>query len=106
MKLVFWRSQDGVIHAHSDRCPHLGAALSAGRVEADRIVCPFHGFCYDGVGRCVHIPAVGKNGKTPKGLAVQTFAVREAHGFVWLWLGAPENATTQLPWFDQLRGQW
>jgi phenylpropionate dioxygenase-like ring-hydroxylating dioxygenase large terminal subunit len=106
MKLVFWRTSDGRIHAQLDRCPHLGAALSAGRIEQDHIVCPFHGFCYDGEGRCVHIPAVGKGGKIPKGLAVRSFSVREAHGFVWLWLGAPEDATSSLPWFGQLGSGW
>jgi phenylpropionate dioxygenase-like ring-hydroxylating dioxygenase large terminal subunit len=107
MKLVFWRSSDGAIHAHLDRCPHLGASLSAGRIDDDHIVCPFHGFCYDGEGRCVHIPAVGKSGRIPKGLAVQSFAVREAHGFVWLWLGAPENAPARIPFFQQLLDkQW
>ncbi len=49
---------------------------------------------------------MGKSGKIPKGLAVQSFAVREAHGFVWLWLGAPENAVAPLPWFEQLGEQW
>jgi phenylpropionate dioxygenase-like ring-hydroxylating dioxygenase large terminal subunit len=106
MKLVFWRSSGGAIHAQLDRCPHLGASLGAGRVEGDHIVCPFHGFCYDGEGRCVHIPAVGKSGKIPRGLAVQSFAVREAHGFVWLWLGAAGNAAAQLPWFRQLDSAW
>jgi phenylpropionate dioxygenase-like ring-hydroxylating dioxygenase large terminal subunit len=106
MKLVFWRGSDGAIHAHSDRCPHLGASLSAGHIADDRIVCPFHGFCYDGDGRCTRIPSVGKGGKIPKGLAVQSFAVREAHGFVWLWLGAAENAAVQLPWFEQLDDRW
>ncbi|MEO8307197.1 MAG: aromatic ring-hydroxylating dioxygenase subunit alpha [Pseudomonadota bacterium] len=106
MKLVFWRSSDGQIHGQSDRCPHLGASLSAGRIENDCIVCPFHGFHYDGLGRCTHIPSVGKSGKIPRGLTVQSFAVREAHGFVWLWLGAPETASAQLPWFDQLDEKW
>lgn len=106
MKLVFWRSADGALHAQADRCPHLGASLSAGSIVDDHIVCPFHGFCYDGEGRCTHIPSVGKGGKIPRGLAVQSFAVREAHGFIWLWLGAPENAATPLPWFKQLGGQW
>jgi phenylpropionate dioxygenase-like ring-hydroxylating dioxygenase large terminal subunit len=106
MKLVFWRSANGSIHAQADRCPHLGASLSAGHIADDHIVCPFHGFCYDGEGKCTHIPSVGKGGKIPKGLAVQSFAVREARGFVWLWLGAPENAAAQLPWFEQLGEQW
>ncbi|RYE70943.1 MAG: hypothetical protein EOO81_07000, partial [Oxalobacteraceae bacterium] len=30
-------------HAHDDRCPHLGAALSSGAVRNDVLVCPFHG---------------------------------------------------------------
>lgn len=41
-RLVFWRAADGKPHAHPDRCPHLGAAPSAGTIVSDRLVCPFH----------------------------------------------------------------
>src|SRR5512143_3119143 len=36
-RLVFWRDANGQPHAHLDRCPHLGAALSKGRISDDRL---------------------------------------------------------------------
>jgi len=105
-RLVFWRSSDGQIHAQQDRCPHLGATLSAGTIENDTLVCPFHGFRYDRSGACRLIPALGREGKIPEGLAVATFPVREAHGLVWLWWGNPQRVTAELPWYPQLDSTW
>jgi phenylpropionate dioxygenase-like ring-hydroxylating dioxygenase large terminal subunit len=105
-RFVFWRSSEGALHAHLDRCPHLGAALSSGHVDKDHIVCPFHGFHYDGEGRCTHIPSVGKAGKIPRGLVVQSFVLREAHGFAWLWWGSRERITAELPYFAALESGW
>jgi phenylpropionate dioxygenase-like ring-hydroxylating dioxygenase large terminal subunit len=104
-RLVFWRSADKTPHAQLDRCPHLGAALSGGAVLDDQIVCPFHGFRYDGQGQCVHIPAVGSRGPIPANLAVQNFPVREAHGFLWVWWGK-SAPSAQLPCFPELETGW
>jgi len=105
-RFVFWRSADGHAHANLDRCPHLGAALSAGRIVNDRIVCPFHGFEFDIAGRCTHIPSLGRGGKIPAGLAVEQFPVREAHGFIWLWWGSRAELKADLPYFAALEHGW
>jgi len=105
-RFVFWRSAAGTLHAQLDRCPHLGASLSAGSVADDRIICPFHGFQYDGDGRCVHVPALGKSGRIPAGLAARSFPVREQHGFIWLWWGSAPHATTEVPFFAELADGW
>jgi phenylpropionate dioxygenase-like ring-hydroxylating dioxygenase large terminal subunit len=105
-RIVFWRSADKTPHAQLDRCPHLGAALSAGNVENDQIVCPFHGFRYDAAGQCVHIPSVGKAGKIPSNLGVRNFPIQEAHGFLWVWWGSVTPHTTELPYFTQLAQGW
>jgi len=105
-RFVFWRSDDGRVHAQRDRCPHLGAALSAGHIDDDHIVCPFHGFRFDREGRCTHIPSLGRNGRIPRGLAVESFVVREAHGFVWLWWGSRDEITADVPFFPQLEDGW
>lgn len=44
VELVAWRTPQGEILVAPDRCPHLGARLSCGRVdEAGALVCPWHG---------------------------------------------------------------
>lgn len=47
LELVIWRGADGELVAGPDACPHLGAALSGGRVEEGRLVCPWHGLKLD-----------------------------------------------------------
>jgi phenylpropionate dioxygenase-like ring-hydroxylating dioxygenase large terminal subunit len=105
-RLAFWRTADGAPHAHPDRCPHLGAALSGGRIEADRLVCPFHGFAFDGRGQCTHIPANGREGKIPRGMELPALPLREAHGLIWLWRGEPRETYPEGPFFPVLETGW
>jgi phenylpropionate dioxygenase-like ring-hydroxylating dioxygenase large terminal subunit len=102
-KMVFWRDQAGKVCAAIDRCPHRGVALSAGKIKSDHLQCPFHGFEYDSSGKCVLIPANGRNGVVPKAMQLNIYPTYEAHGLIWLWWGnlVPE----QLPppeFFDNL----
>ena len=106
LRLVFWRTADGVAQAHVDRCPHLGAALSAGKVANDSLICPFHAFEFGADGRCRHIPAIGRRGRIPEGLSLQRFLLREAHGFVWLWRGDPRESYPDIPYFTHLDDGW
>lgn len=82
-ELVLWRAGDGVVHAWADRCPHRGARLSMGRVEADRLECPYHGWQFAAGGPCVHVPAL-PGFTPPAGHGAQVFEAREACGLVWV----------------------
>lgn len=100
--LVFWRDSQGKAHVQQDRCPHLGASLSQGHVEAHCLVCPFHGFAFDGEGQCQRIPANGPQGKVPPQLTLHTYPSQEKHGLVWIWYGdAPP--TPEPPFFEELK---
>lgn len=85
--MVFWRDKSGGVHCAIDRCPHRGAALSAGSVIDGRIQCPFHGFEYGADGTCVYIPANGRGGVIPKAMCLKTYPTYEAHGFIWIFWG-------------------
>ena len=103
LRLVFWRDSKGQVHAAQDRCPHLGAALSKGQVIDDCLVCPFHGFRFEGSGRCRHAPALG--GPPPDALHAHAYPVQERHGLIWLWWG--DAAPSQQPaFFDELEEGW
>lgn len=69
--------------AAADVCAHRGAPLSLGCVEADALVCPYHGYRYDERGACVHIPA-HPDAPIPGRLALRRFATLERHGLVWV----------------------
>ena len=65
------------------------------------MACPFHGFRFAADGACSHIPAHGSR-PPPQGYAVRSFAVREAHGLVFLYNGPAEEAPDALPFFPEL----
>lgn len=37
---------DGEYQAIDDFCPHMGASLAAGAVEAGLVICPWHAWCF------------------------------------------------------------
>ncbi len=92
LDLVLFRDERGDARCLLDRCPHRGVPLRLGKVKAGRVVCGYHGFEFDGAGRCTHMPCEGAGARIPKGLDTPSFPVREHDGFVWMFWGAPERA--------------
>ena len=84
-RVVLFRRKDGAPAALIDRCPHRGVALSLGKVEDGQIVCPFHGWRFDGEGRNCGVPW-NPDAKLDQ-LGATVLPVREAKGFVWLYTG-------------------
>ena len=89
--LALWRDAAGAAHVFTDRCPHRGTPLSMGTVRNDRLECAYHGWQFDGSGRCAHIPAVPEYAPAASH-AVGAHAVREEHGLVWVHLGTQADA--------------
>jgi nitrite reductase/ring-hydroxylating ferredoxin subunit len=83
--LVLFRTAQGEARVVSAYCAHLGAHLaSGGRVVGERIVCPFHGWCYDGdTGTCVEIPY--GSGKIPSQAKIRAFPTVERNQKIWAW---------------------
>lgn len=50
-ELVIFRTQSGELAALSDRCPHRHMRLSQGDVKDGCVICPYHGYIFDGQGR-------------------------------------------------------
>jgi phenylpropionate dioxygenase-like ring-hydroxylating dioxygenase large terminal subunit len=75
--LVLFRTAEG-IGALDDACPHRLMPLSLGRVEADKLVCPYHGWCFDREGRA-ECPADANLHATAK-----SYDAVEIAGAVWL----------------------
>ena len=101
-KLVFWRSEDGKVNCIFDKCCHRGASLSQGKIDHDKITCPFHGFAYDSSGKVVLIPANGKNTAVPERYHIHAYEVEEKYGLIWLWYGEITDKKPEIPFFKEL----
>ena len=98
-KLVFWRDEAGTVRCAVDRCPHRGVQLSLGVVHDNHLQCPFHGFEYDSSGRCVHIPANGRDGRIPASLQLNSYPTYEDRDFIWIWWGEDPPGNLDAPEF-------
>lgn len=105
--VVLWRDNAGVPHALDARCPHLGADLGRGSVVEGNLRCPFHGWCFDAGGACVHVP--GAAPRTDR--SAIAFPCCERHGFIWVYNGPrplfeiPAPADSSRMWTLAPRGQ-
>lgn len=79
--LVLYRTAEGKACLSDAHCPHMGAHLGhGGRVEGQQIVCPFHGWCFDGPsGQCVTVPFASK---VPPRAKLRMYPVRETDGIL------------------------
>lgn len=99
--LVLFRSATGHATALLDRCPHRNAPLSRGWLSNGRVVCPYHGWQFDGAGTCQAVPGLCG---TPQHQTrrVAAFPVVERDGFVWVWPhnASPSSAPYRFPLLD------
>jgi len=86
LRFAAFRDSQHEAHVISDTCIHRGGSLSKGWVSDDCIVCPYHGWQYDGAGHCTNIPAQ-KSAKTPARAKIDSYPVVERYGIVFAFLG-------------------
>lgn len=98
-ELVIWRSGDGEVHAWLDRCPHRGTRLSIGRIEADQLICAYHGWHFAASGRCTHFPAMPEL-TPPANACARSYRAEERYGLIWVCLGEPRGAILPFPEYD------
>jgi phenylpropionate dioxygenase-like ring-hydroxylating dioxygenase large terminal subunit len=89
----------GDVSAFVDRCPHRLAPLSAGTVDDGTLRCGYHGWVFDGSGRCLEIPALGPDARVPpRARATAAAGVQERYGLVWI---APDEPVCGLHEFPE-----
>lgn len=89
VRLVVYRTAEGV-HALKDLCIHRGVPLSLGKVRGSELVCAYHGWSYDTVGTCTHIPSLPVGVKIPPKACTPYYPCQEAYGFIWVCVGVPQ----------------
>ena len=97
--VVLWRDGNGTARAVNDRCLHRTAKLSLGTVENGHIVCPYHGWAFDGAGRCVRVPQHVEDKPNPFG--VPGYHCTERYNHVWVSIETPVQDIPAIPEFDR-----
>ena len=96
--IALYRDTQGQAAALEDRCCHRGVELSRGCVTAQgRLACAYHGWEYDGSGRCVHVPSFTADTRVPEGFKVRSYPCCEQDHYVWVWMGDGEPAGRPEP---------
>lgn len=85
--VVLFRDATGTARALGARCPHRGADLAQGEVVDGCLQCPFHGWRFDGLGKCVDVPSQPPSLKISTQACVPAFALRECEGVLWIRIG-------------------
>jgi 3-ketosteroid 9alpha-monooxygenase subunit A len=115
--LVAWRGEDGQARVLDAYCAHLGAHMGyGGRVNGNRLECPFHSWRYDGDGKVGEIPYAKVIPPQAKRGCVKGWPTAEANRFVWawyhpegiapLWEVEPFPETSDPEWTDYERHEW
>lgn len=105
--LAVFLTESGAPAVVSDRCAHRGASLSMGEVKADGIVCPYHGWEWDGAdGTCTRIPSLADQDQIPPRATIPAFPARVEWGLVWTALEEPLGEPPTVPWFQPAPGRW
>ncbi len=98
-RLVVWRDVERHLQVWRDYCPHRGAQLSPGTVNAGELVCPYHGWRYEASGQCTHIPSNPSLVPTKRACA-RTYKAQEKYGVIWVCLGEPAYSLDVFPEYD------
>ncbi|XP_077216135.1 translocon at the inner envelope membrane of chloroplasts 55-II [Tasmannia lanceolata] len=100
-QIVLYRDGNGVLRCFEDRCPHRLAKLSEGQLIDGRLECLYHGWQFEGDGKCVKIPQLPEGAKIPRSACARTYEVRDSQGVVWVWMSDKNEPNTEkLPWFE------
>ena len=82
--------------AMDDRCLHRSTKLSVGWVDTDGVRCAYHGWKWDGGGRCIDIPSM-PGAVIPTKAKVRAYRVQERYGLLWVCLD--ESSDEAVPAF-------
>jgi phenylpropionate dioxygenase-like ring-hydroxylating dioxygenase large terminal subunit len=96
-QLVLGRTIDGELLLLDDLCAHRGVRLSMGDLLPSGCVrCPYHGWQFDGEGRCTAIPQLDHD-RIPATARVASHRVAEQAGMVWACLVGEDDEAGPMP---------
>jgi len=93
---IAFRDSEGKVGLLDEYCCHRSASLALGRVEAGGIRCIYHGWKFAVDGTVLDTPNVA-DPTFKERFKARAYAVREAGGLIWVYLGPP----AQMPAFPK-----
>ncbi len=91
--LVIVELDEGIV-ALSERCCHRSASLALGFVDNGKMRCRYHGWAYNGQGRCVDIPAC-PGMEIPTVAKIPQYETQVKYDLIWVRLDS--STETQIP---------
>ena len=98
--LTLYRGASGQVYLVGNRCAHRGTQLSAGIVDGEGIRCNYHGWKFDGKGRCVDQPS--EPCSFADRVRIKGYPCREYLGLVFAYLG--ESEPPPMPRYPHFEG--
>ena len=89
--LVAFRDTAGRVGVLDEHCPHRRASLALARNEECGLRCLYHGWKVDVEGNVIERPSESNEAVLAKKVVHKTYPCREAGGFLWVWMGRPEE---------------
>src|SRR6201999_1653315 len=98
--LVLFRDRSGKLGLIAEACPHRRASFAYGIPVEDGIRCPYHGWKFDGSGRCLEQPNEPADSTFKDKIQATAYPVEELGGLVFAYLGpAPAPLLPRLDGF-------
>jgi renierapurpurin 18,18'-hydroxylase len=94
LPIVLYRGASRQVFALEDRCAHRQVPLHLGVVNGEELKCHYHGWSYNGTGKCVNVPYLGAD-RLPTG--VKSYPAREIDGLIFVFPGDATLAESRLP---------
>ncbi len=101
--LVLFKNRTGTLGLIGEFCPHRRASLAYGIPTDDGIRCPYHGWMFDGAGRCLEQPNEPEGSSFKDKVTTAGYPIGELGGLLWAYLG-PQPAPL-LPRYDGLNAE-
>src|SRR5262245_13837136 len=87
--LVAFRDTKGRLGVLDENCPHRRASLVLARNEECGLRCLYHGWKFDVDGNCLDMASEPPGTQMNDKIKARSYPVREAGGFVWVYMGDP-----------------
>jgi 5,5'-dehydrodivanillate O-demethylase oxygenase subunit len=88
--LVLYKDRTGAFGLIGEKCPHRGVSLAYGFPTFEGLRCSYHGWMFDGTGRCIDMPNEPPESTYPERIRHAGYPVRQLGGLLWGYLGSGE----------------